>query len=104
AAVAGEETSNVIAYKGGTQGSATVGTITGQVTGLTTSVSNNNTTSPVIQVNVTTALTAQTGTLTVPITVDGKTFTKRISWSVSRKGDTGAQGPKGDDAPVVTVT
>src|SRR5690606_15434980 len=89
AALAGSETTSIIAYKGTTQQSATVGTITGQVNGLTTSVASNGTNAPVITVSVTTALTAQTGVLTVPVTVDGKVFNKTISWSVSRKGATG---------------
>lgn len=92
AALAGSTNSTVIAYKGATQQVATVGTITGQVTGLTTSVASNATTAPVITVTVTTALTAQNGTLTVPVTVDGQVFTKQIAWTVTRKGSVGQTG------------
>lgn len=91
-ALAGSTTSQVIAYKGSTQQSATIGTITGQVTGLTTSISNNGTTSATITITVTTSLTTQKGELTIPITVDGKTFTKKFSWSVAYNGTTGATG------------
>jgi hypothetical protein len=84
AAVAGSVSSTVIAYKGATQIVATVGTITGQVTGLTTAVTGNGTTAPVITITVTTDLVTQGGVLAVPITVDGKVFNKTISWTVAR--------------------
>lgn len=88
-AVAGGTTSTVLAYKGTSAIAATVGTITGQVTGLTTSVTSNGTTAPVINLTVTTALVATSGILTVPLTVDSKPFTKLISWAVSKTGDIG---------------
>ena len=92
AALAATTTSTVIVYKGSTQQSATVGTITGQVTGLTTSIASNGTTSPVITLTTTTSLTTKSGTLTVPVTVDGTTFTKTIAWSLSLTGGPGSQG------------
>lgn len=95
AALAGSTTSTVIAYKGSAQQSATVGTITGQVTGLTTSIASNGTTAPVITITVTTALTTRNGTLTVPVTVDGKVFTKTIAWAVAYAGATGSTGSPG---------
>ena len=95
-ALAGNTSIGVLAYKGTTPQSITVGTITGQVTGLTTSISNNNSLSPTINVTVTTALVATSGTLTIPLTVDGLSFSKTFAWSVSRKGATGAQGPQGN--------
>ena len=102
AALAGSTTSTVIAYKGATQQSATVGTITGQVTGLTTSIASNSTTAPVITITVTTALTTRNGTLTVPVTVDGKTFTKTIAWAVAYAGATGSTGAPGANGVSVT--
>ena len=101
AALAATTTSTVIAYKGSTQQSATVGTITGQVTGLTTSIASNGTTAPVITLTATTSLTTKSGTLTVPVTVDGTTFTKTIAWSLSL---TGATGTPGANAAVVSLT
>lgn len=95
AALAGSTTSTVIAYKGSTQQTATVGTITGQVTGLTTSIASNGTTAPVITITVTTSLTTRNGTLTVPVTVDGKVFTKTIAWAVAYAGATGSTGAPG---------
>ena len=104
AALTGSATSTVTAYKGTTPIIATVGTITGQVTGLTTAaVTNNGTTAPLITINVTTSLVTQNGTLTVPITIDGKTFTKLISWAVSYKGTTGDQGSNAVNTAVVRI-
>lgn len=93
AANAGSTTTSIIAYKGGTQIAATVGTITGQVTGLTTAIINNGATTAGVTITVTTALTQQSGTLTIPLTIDGKSFTKTFAWSVSRTGATGAAAP-----------
>lgn len=99
AALDASATSQVIAYKGATQQAVTIGTITGQVTGLNTSVQNNGTTTAGFTVNVTSALTQQSGELVVPVTFDGKTFNKTFSWSVSR---TGATGGAGANAPTIT--
>lgn len=102
AALAGSTTSGVIAYKGATQIAATIGTITGQVTGLTTSISNNGTTTASITVTVTTSLTTKSGELTIPITVDGNSFTKKFSWSLSLTGATGSTG--GTGVGIISVT
>jgi hypothetical protein len=97
AAIASSTTCSVVAYKGTTQVAASIGTITGQVNGLTTSISNNGTTSSYFTVSVTTALTTKNGVLTIPIVVDGKSFEKKFSWSLS------LQGVKGD-TPTITTT
>ena len=93
AALASSTECSVIAYKGITQIAATIGSITGQVNGLTTQISSNGTTSAKFTVTVTTALTNTSGVLNIPITADGKSFTRKFSWAVSR---TGAKGDKGD--------
>ena len=101
AAIAASTKCEVIAYKGATRVAATIGTITGAPSGMSTSISSNGTTSASFTVSVTSSLTTGQGVLTVPITVDGKTFTKNFSFSVAFKGNTGATGatgPKGDDA------
>lgn len=81
---------DVIGFKGSTRFATTVGTITGLPSaGMTTTISNNGTTSTKITVAVTTALTsaiADYGTLTIPITVNGKTINKVFSWSKSKAG------------------
>ena len=88
-AIASEIECNVIAYKGATQIAATIGTITGQPTGMTTSLLNNGTVNAAFRVNVTTAMAAKNGVLNIPITVDGKTFTKKFTYSLALKGSTG---------------
>lgn len=79
AALASETTCNIIAYKGTTQVPVSIGTITGQVTGLTTSISNNNSTSAAFTVKAATTLTTRNGILTIPIVVDSKSFEKKFS-------------------------
>ena len=101
AAIAASTKCEVIAYKGATMVAATIGTITGAPSGMSTSISSNGTTSASFTVSVTSSLTTGQGVLTVPITVDGKSFTKNFSFSVAFKGNTGATGatgPKGDAA------
>ena len=84
---------SVIAYKGATQVPAKIGTISGTLSGkLTTTISNNETTTAKFTVTATTSLTQKSGVLTIPVTVDGKTFAKTFSWSVSFKGEQGATG------------
>ena len=88
-AIASEIECNVIAYKGATQIAATIGTITGQPTGMTTSLLNNGTVNAAFKVTVTTSMVTRNGVLNVPITVDGKTFTKKFTYSLALKGSTG---------------
>jgi len=99
AAVAGSATCGILAYKGATQVAATIGTISGQVTGLTTSISNNGKTNASFTVSVTTAMATKNGTLTVPVTVDGHSFTKLFTWSLALTGATGKTGATGATGP-----
>lgn len=94
AAIASSAECQVIAYKGVTQVAAKIGTISGAPTGMSTAISDNNTTSAKFTVSVTTSLTTKQGVLTVPITVDGKSFIRNFSWSLAL---TGGKGDKGDD-------
>lgn len=96
AAVADSTTVGVIAFIGSTRQAATIGTITGQPTGMTTSVTNNGTSSAGFTVNVTTSLTQQSGTLTVPVTVGSTTVNLLWSWSVAYKGEQGQRGQQGE--------
>lgn len=89
-AIASEIECNVIAYKGTTQIAATIGTITGQPTGMTTSLLNNGTVNSAFKVTVTTSMATMNGVLTVPVTVDGKTFIKKFTYSLALKGTSGA--------------
>lgn len=90
AAVASSTTTEVLAYKGTSSMTPTIGTITGQVTGLTTSVSGTT-----ITITAATTLTTENGILTIPITVDGKSFTKKFSWSLAKAGEKGEDGEDG---------
>lgn len=90
AAIAASTTCDVIAYKGTTRVAATIGTITGAPNGMTTSVSSNGSTTAKLTVNVTTSMVTKQGTLTIPITVDGKSFTRNFSYSLALAGGTGA--------------
>ena len=82
----------VIAFKGTTQVPSTIGTITGLPTGMTAPISNNGTKSAYFSPTVTTSMTSKSGTLTIPITVDGVSFTKYFSYALALKGDAGTNG------------
>lgn len=88
-AVAGSTECGVIAYKGATQVAATIGPITGAPAGMSVSKQNDGTTSAKFTVAVAAGMAAKPGVLTIPVTVEGKTFTKIFSWSVSLEGQPG---------------
>lgn len=85
---------SVFAYSGTTRVPAKIGNITGLPSkGLSVTITNNETTTAKITVTSTTELTLQSGTLNIPITVEGKTFTKKLAWSVAYRGRTGEGTP-----------
>ena len=86
AAIASNVECGVIAYKGATQVTATIGTITGAPAGMSTLISNNGTTTAKFNVAVTTDMKTQNGTLNVPVTVDGKTFNMVFTYSLALDG------------------
>lgn len=89
-AIASSVDCNIIAYKGATRVAATIGTITGTITNkLSVTKTNDGTTTAKITVSATNTLDTQSGVLTIPITVDGKSFTKTFSWSVAYNGTDG---------------
>jgi|KBSMisStandDraft_5_1062788.scaffolds.fasta_scaffold00561_12 hypothetical protein len=98
AALAGSTTTVITALKGAVPVNASVSNaaITGKPTGMTTAVTGSPGT-PTVTVTVTTALVAVNGVLTIPVVVDGFTFNKLFSWSVSRQGTTGTPGTPGTD-------
>lgn len=113
AALAGSTYTNVTAYKNTTQVAATVtkigtavvsgnasGVATG-FTGLTAAVTGNGTTSCKIAFSATTSLKTKNGSVAVTITVDGKSFVKDFSFSLSLKGDTGGKGEQGDPTGII---
>lgn len=91
-------TCQVIAYKGSTRVPVTVGEITGAPSGMLTAIYNNSSIPPAAATSFSVyvspsgqpSLTQRQGTLTIPVTVEGKTFTKIFSWSVSLEGTDGA--------------
>ena len=97
AALGGSTDCPVKAWKGGSQIAVHIGSITGAPTGMTTTISNNDSTSAKFTVTVTSSMTTQQGVLTVPLTIDGKSFTKTFSYSLAPTGDTGAPGAPGAD-------
>lgn len=92
-------TTNVIAYKGATSVTPTIGNLP-SVNGLTLSKSGTTVT---IQANTGTAL-ASSGSLTIPVTVDGKNFNKVFSWSKAFKGANGASGSHAKSADIVSTS
>lgn len=108
AALSGSARCYVVAYKGKSRIAATIGTITGKPTGMTTSVVNNGTTSPYFMVYVDTTMTTKNGVLNVPVTVDGETFDMQFTYSLALTGATGAQGNTGakgaDGVGITSIT
>ena len=86
----------VTAYKGASSVTPTIGSITNP-TGMTVTV---NKTTLTIQANKGTSL-ADSGTVNIPITVDGKTFNKTFSWSKAKKGDIGNKGDGAKTADII---
>lgn len=91
-------TTQVIAYKGASSITPTIGTLP-TVAGLTLSKSGTTIT---IQANTGTSL-ADSGYFSIPITVDGQSFTKNFSWTKAKAGATGATGPTGAAAKAVDI-
>lgn len=85
-AVAGSTECGITAYRGATRVAATVGTIGGIPTGMTCTVRDNGGEAARIEVAVTPSLTQRQGVLDIPVTVDGQTFAKQLSWSLSLAG------------------
>lgn len=80
-------------YKGTTQRTDfTIGNLT-SANGIT--ISKVSSSQVQLSVSTGTQITANTGGFTIPITIDGKTFNKVFSWSVSKQGNTGATGANG---------
>lgn len=103
-AIASEIECNVIAYKGTTQIAATIGTITGQPTGMTTSLLNNGTVNAAFRVSVTSSMVAKNGVLNVPITVDNKVFTKKFTYGLALDGEDGKDGGRWYSGTSITGT
>lgn len=103
-ALASEIECNVIAYKGTSQVAATIGTITGQPTGMTTSLLNNGMVNAAFRVSVTSSMVTKNGVLNVPITVDNKVFTKKFTYGLALDGENGKDGGRWYSGTSITGT
>lgn len=106
-AMAGNTTANIIAYRGGTQVGATIGVISGLPTGMTSTVYSNGTTAARVTFTVTTSMTSPNGVVNIPVTVNGKTFTKVFNYAIAfkgAKGDKGTDGLAGKDGVGIRTT
>lgn len=97
-AIATSVSTAVYAYKGTTQVSAKIGTITGLPTGMTASIVENETTKASITFSVTSSLTTTSGVVNIPITANGITFNKQFSYALAKQGATGSTGNTGQNA------
>ena len=88
-AIATSFSTGVIGYLGATQKTTTVGTISGLPIGITGTINNNGTTNTTITFNVTNQLTTKNGQITIPVTIEGKTFNKILSYSLALAGTNG---------------
>ena len=79
----------IVAMKGSNRVAASIGTITGTPSGMTTSIRNNGSTSAKFTVSVTASMTTSNGVLTIPITVDGHVFEMTFTYSLALKGTEG---------------
>ena len=77
----------IAAYKGATPVAVTIGTIANVPTGMTVTPSGSGTTNASIAIAVTAAMTSMSGTLNIPVTVDGFSLTKVFSYSVALNGE-----------------
>lgn len=84
----------VVAFRGSVSCSkVSIGTITCP-TGISATISNNNTSSPTITFKTTATVTTACEA-TIPVSVDGVTINKKFSFAVAKQGSTGATGPQG---------
>jgi len=81
----------VTSYKGNTQIFSRIGTIT-TPTGMSATITNNNSTSPYITISVEADKNISAGTLTIPVTADNITFNKLFTYSWVKDGVSGAGG------------
>lgn len=67
-------------------------------TGITATVSNNNTAAPTVTFKTTAIITATCEAI-ISVSVDGITINKKFSFAVAKTGSTGAKGDKGPQGP-----
>lgn len=82
-------TCGITAYVGSTQKAVTIGTPSNVPIGMSYQISGNGTTSAVILFMVDETMTTKNGVVDIPVTVEGKTFTKGFSYALSLQGENG---------------
>lgn len=107
-ATASTATTQVLAYKGSAAQTVTIVSVNGVtastgsaatgITGLSFACSALSGTNPTVTFTSTTDFKTANGTIPIVLTVGGLTFTKQFSYSISFKGNTGAQGTIGNPA------
>ncbi len=86
----------VYAYKGATQIPVTIGAVkenglsSGLYNGMTAAALNNGTVNARVYVSISSGFDRDTGLLGIPLTVDGKSFTRYFSYAIAKEGATGA--------------
>lgn len=88
-AIEGNTTCGVTAYVGATQKAVTIGSLTNVPIGMSYQINNNGTTSANILFMVDETMTTKNGVIDIPVTVEGKTFTKGFSYALSLQGENG---------------
>lgn len=94
-ALAGSTSTSILAYKGTTRVSVSIGNISGMPSGMSRSISNNNTQNASVTFSVTASMSSSSGTVTIPLTIDGQSMSKTFSYAVSFKGTDGKDGTDG---------
>ena len=98
AALAGSAITQVIGYVGTTRTAVTIGSISGLPNGMTASIFNNGTINARVTFSVSTSMTTQNGSVTIPCTCGGVTINKVFSYAIAFKGDQGEKGDTGASA------
>ena len=97
-------TTTLTAFKGTTAQNVTVGTLP-TVPGMVLSVASNGTTAPVITIQASTGTSlAAIGQAVIPLTVDGKSFTKTFSYSKINSGAAATEYALQSSVGVLTLT
>lgn len=88
-ALVGSTICGITAYVGATQKAVTIGSLTNVPVGMSYQINNNGTTSANILFMVDETMTTKNGVVDIPVTVEGKTFTKGFSYALSLQGEDG---------------
>src|SRR5699024_6222951 len=85
-AVLANTTTTVMAYKGTTKIPVTINSVTGLPTGMTASITKNNTVDAGVTFTVNNSLVTVSGKVEIRMTIDGKGISKDFSYALALKG------------------